>query len=153
MSKELSNINNLKTVYICIRSISGKNSQLTDDLTMKILYKIKENRNTVETFWSSSTAFLPNIVEQAKENNYLPVLIGSGEDRYSSYKKMLDRMTNEDNISIHELKGRITSATNVRKSILENQYGTFCSLVPKEIYPFFQDLKKELQPIPICEVK
>ena len=148
MAKELEKINGLPSVYIYIRSKSGDNSKFSDRLTSNYMEDVVKGENLVRDAWSMSASFIPVIIKETQRRGYNPVLIGAGEDRFKAYsqmaKKMKDIKTHPD-FKIQELKGRLTSATEVRQAILDDDKKKFMKLVPKEVQPYYKHLKDELE--------
>ena len=148
MAKELEKINGLPSVYIYIRSKSGKNSKFTDKLTINYMEDVVKGQDLVKDAWAMSASFIPVIVMETQRRGYNPVLIGAGEDRAKTYTGMAKRMKNittHPDFSVHELKGRLTSATEVRQSIMDGDIKKFKKLTPKQVHPYYKQLKDELE--------
>jgi len=148
MAKELEKINGLPSVYIYIRSKSGKNAKFTDKLTINYMEDVVQGQPLVRDAWAMESAFIPVIILESQRRGYNPVLIGAGEDRAKSYKGMAKRMKDvvtHPDFEIKELKGRITSATEVRQAILDDDKKKFNKLVPKQVQPYYTQLKAELE--------
>ena len=148
MSKELEKINGLPSVYIYIRSKSGKNSKFTDKLTINYMEDVVKGQDLVKDAWAMSASFIPVIVMETQRRGYNPVLIGAGEDRVKTYTGMAKRMKNittHPDFKVQELKGRLTSATEVRQAISDDDEKKFKKLTPKAVHPYYKQLKDELE--------
>jgi hypothetical protein len=148
MAKELEKINGLPSVYIYIRSKSGKNSKFTDKLTVNYMEDVVKGQDLVKDAWAMTASFIPVIVMETQRRGYNPVLIGAGEDRAKTYTGMAKRMKNittHPDFKIQELKGRLTSATEVRQAITDGDEKKFKKLTPKQVHPYYKQLKDELE--------
>jgi nicotinamide mononucleotide adenylyltransferase len=148
MSQELKKVNRLPCVYVYVRSKSGKNSHFNDSLTTNIMTDVVKYEKDVLGTFPMENAFIPSIIKEAQNRGFNPVLIGAGEDRASSYQSMVDRMKNVEvlpGFGVYELKGRVTSATEVRKAILGDDKTKFEKFTPKYVHKYFNELKKELE--------
>ena len=148
MAKELYKINGLPSVYIYIRSKSGKNSKFSDNLTINYMEDITKGQDLVKDAWSMTGSFIPVVIMETQRRGYNPVLIGAGEDRAKTYTGMAKRMKNittHPDFAIQELKGRLTSGTEVRQAILDGDEKKFKKFTPKQIHPYYKQLKDELE--------
>jgi len=148
MAKELEKINGLPSVYIYIRSKSGKNSKFSDNLTINYMDDIAKGQDLVRDAWSMTGSFIPVVVMETQRRGYNPVLIGAGEDRAKTYTGMAKRMKNittHPDFAIQELKGRLTSGTEVRQAIIDDDEKKFKKFTPKQIHPYYKQLKDELE--------
>ena len=148
MAKELYKINGLPSVYIYIRSKSGKNSKFSDNLTINYMDDIAKGQDLVKDAWSMTGSFIPVVIMETQRRGYNPVLIGAGEDRAKTYTGMAKRMKNittHPDFAIQELKGRLTSGTEVRQAILDGDEKKFKKFTPKQIHPYYKQLKDELE--------
>jgi len=148
MAKELKKINDLDSVYIYIRSKSGKNSKFSDRLVTNYMTDVVQKQDLVRDAWSMTASFIPIIIKETQRRGYNPILIGAGEDRAKSYENMAKRMKDiqvDPEFKIQELKGRITSATEVRQAIMDDDKKKFMKLTPKEIHPYYKQLQDELE--------
>lgn len=148
MAKELYKINGLPSVYIYIRSKSGKNSKFSDNLTINYMEDIAKGQDLVKDAWSMTGSFIPVVIMETQRRGYNPVLIGAGEDRAKTYTGMAKRMKNittHPDFAIQELKGRLTSGTEVRQAILDGDEKKFKKFTPKQIHPYYKQLKDELE--------
>ena len=148
MAKELEKINGLPSVYIYIRSKSGKNSKFSDNLTINYMDDIAKGQDLVRDAWSMTGSFIPVVVMETQRRGYNPVLIGAGEDRAKTYTGMAKRMKNittHPDFAIQELKGRLTSGTEVRQAIIDGDEKKFKKFTPKQIHPYYKQLKDELE--------
>jgi len=148
MAKELYKINGLPSVYIYIRSKSGKNSKFSDNLTINYMDDITKGQDLVKDAWSMTGSFIPVVIMETQRRGYNPVLIGAGEDRAKTYTGMAKRMKNittHPDFAIQELKGRLTSGTEVRQAIIDGDEKKFKKFTPKQIHPYYKQLKDELE--------
>jgi len=148
MAKELEKINGLPSVYIYIRSKSGKNSKFSDNLTINYMDDIAKGQDLVRDAWSMTGSFIPVVIMETQRRGYNPVLIGAGEDRAKTYTGMAKRMKNittHPDFAIQELKGRLTSGTEVRQAIIDGDEKKFKKFTPKQIHPYYKQLKDELE--------
>jgi hypothetical protein len=148
MAKELYKINGLPSVYIYIRSKSGKNSKFSDNLTINYMEDIAKGQDLVKDAWSMTGSFIPVVIMETQRRGYNPVLIGAGEDRAKTYTGMAKRMKNittHPDFAIQELKGRLTSGTEVRQAIIDGDEKKFKKFTPKQIHPYYKQLKDELE--------
>ena len=106
----------------------------------------------------------PNINISVSPNGYIPGILGylrnkgievsciyAGEDRILSYKNSLkeaNQKMEKDKQFNTQLKetSRITSSTEVRTAIRNNDYNTFKKLVPESIYDEWDSLKNFISP-------
>ena len=148
MAKELEKENELPSVYVYVRSKSGKNKKFSDKLTTNFMEDVVQQEELVKDAFPMESAFIPVIIKEAQRRGYHPVLIGAGSDRANSYKSMVKRMTDvttHPDFSIQELKGRLTSATEVRKVISNDDEKKFKKLTPKPMHQYYAQLKEELE--------
>lgn len=148
MAKELSKINDLPSVYIYIRSKSGKNSNFSDKLTMNYMEDVRKGQDLVRDSWSMTASFIPVVIKETQRRGYNPVLIGAGEDRAKTYAGMVKRLRDiktHPDFKIQELKGRLTSGTEVRQAIIDGDEKKFKKYTPKEVHPYYKQLKDELE--------
>jgi hypothetical protein len=97
------------------------------------------------------------IPQQAKvviENGYNPVALGCGADRYNDYKRQVDYLTSPKSdvkVDEFELKSVMSrdedgpSGTKVREAIKDKTQKDFEKLVPKSVWPFYEELKSYLK--------
>ena len=148
MAKELEKINGLPSVYIYIRSKSGKNSKFSERLTVNYMEDVVKGQDLVRDAYPMTASFIPIVIKETQRRGYNPVLIGAGEDRAKAYASMAKRMKDvsvHPDFKIQELKGRLTSATEVRQAITDDDEKKFKKLTPKQVHPYYKQLKGELE--------
>lgn len=148
MSKELLKENGLPTIYVYIRSKSGKNAHFSDSLTQKMMDEVVKKYSHIEHSFSFENAYLPSIVNELHRIGYEPILVGAGPDRYEDYQKMVQRakMETDENFAIYPFKNRFfgVSATIVREFISNDDFKGFKKNTPACIHQFYNEFKKEL---------
>jgi hypothetical protein len=85
--------------------------------------------------------------------NYEPVLWGTGTDRMKAYGYMVDNDKYREELNVradfglHEIKrgDDDISATQVRNSMLDDEYNLFKKLVPKSLHGMYDELKQKLE--------
>jgi cytidyltransferase-like protein len=85
--------------------------------------------------------------------NYEPVLWGTGTDRMKAYGYMVDNdkyreeLNVRSDFALHEIKrgDDDISATQVRNSMLDDEYNLFKKLVPKSLHGMYDELKQKLE--------
>ena len=84
---------------------------------------------------------------------YEPVLWGTGTDRMKAYGYMVDNAKYREELNVrsdfglHEIKrgDDDISATQVRNSMLDDEYNLFKKLVPKSLHGMYDELKQKLE--------
>lgn len=92
-------------------------------------------------------AYLPDIAEELRQDDYEIISVGSGADRASAYNRMIDKMNSEnESVDIKYIKFPRTyeSATKVRESLRSDDYERFKSLTPKSIWSQYDILKERV---------
>ena len=157
MAKELEKENGLPSVYIYIRSKSGKNSVFSDKLTNNYMEDAVKGQKNMRDTWSMSASFIPVIIMETQRRGYNPVLLGAGPDRTKTYEAMVKKMKNvtlHSDFKVHGFKERLEggiSATKVRNAILDDDIKTFKKNTPKEIHSYYPLLKSELEKTVVME--
>lgn len=147
MAKDLTAENGLPVVYIYIRSKSGQNSHFSDNLTEEMFKRVINKYSYIIDSFSMDRAFIPVTILELQRRGYEPILIGAGPDRFDEYNKMVARMTKietDEEFKIYHLTKRITSATEVRNAIKEENESKFKKLTPSCIHSLYDKLKEEL---------
>jgi hypothetical protein len=147
MGKDLVAENGYPVVYIYIRSKSGENSYLSDSLIERYMADVVKKYSHIEDAFSMTGSFIPVVIMELQRRGYEPVLLGAGPDRVSTYEGMVKRMKNidvVDGFGIFPLMTRITSATEVRAAIKEDDYNKFKKLTPAVIHKYYKEIQEEL---------
>jgi hypothetical protein len=149
MSKEMLKNNNLPCIYIYVRSKSGKNSHLNENITDTMMKSIVNKYSHIEDAFSMTASFIPVVIMELQRRGYEPINIGAGPDRFQVYQDMVKKMTKievDENFSIYPFKKRISniSGTQVRNFIIENDYDNFAKNTPSCTHKFFEDYRKDL---------
>lgn len=148
MSKELLKENGLPTIYVYIRSKSGKNAHLSDNLTQKMMDEVVKKYSHIEHSISFDNAYLPAIVNELHRIGYEPILVGAGPDRFEDYQKMVQKakMETDENFAIYPFRNRFfgVSATKVREFIIKDDFNNFKKNTPACLHSFYKEFRDEL---------
>lgn len=93
---------------------------------------------------------IPQMAKVVMENGYDPIAMGCGADRLKDYQRQVDYLTSEkSDVKVNEftLKSVMNrdedgpSGTKVRETLKTGTQKDFEKLVPKSIWPFYEELK------------
>lgn len=100
-------------------------------------------------FMQYHNGYLPDIVSYLRDNDWNPKEMIAGPDRLANYEMKIEKanqaLNTQDKISLEYTEAkRITSSTEVREAIRENDYVKYKSLMPKSAWKHFQFLREKL---------
>jgi cytidyltransferase-like protein len=93
---------------------------------------------------------IPQMAKVVMENGYDPVAMGCGADRYNDYKRQVDYLLSpKSDVKVNEfaLESVMSrdedgpSGTKVRETLKSGTKKDFEKLVPKSVWPFYEELK------------
>lgn len=151
MAQVLKEKNELPSVIAVVHpghNKSGK-SPFDEDLVSKYMEAVvRENPGLVRGFFIIPRGLLGVIYGAAKEHGFEVKKIGAGDDRISDYKKQeiyLKKHGSDfpEDIEVVETP-RITSSTEVRKKLSEEDFLGFKKLVPSSVSSLYQSLASAL---------
>ena len=138
------------TVFLMINTQANKLDSRhpfpSSDL-LKMNKDISKEFDCVAGFILVSNANIMANVILLRDENFEPVLWTTGSDRLDSYKTMINRYGERIDLSKEFKVIEIPrtdddiSATNVRKSLLDDDIKTFKSLTPKTLHQFYNKLR------------
>lgn len=96
------------------------------------------------------TGYIPDIVNELRKEGLEVNNIYAGEDRINSYKKQIigfnKQIPDEKKINVGIIKTpRITSATDVRQALIDNNIDKFKENMPKELWSEFDYMKNKIE--------
>ena len=147
MARKLKEENDLPCIAAVVHpghNTSGK-SPFDEDLVKKYMEAVvRENPDLICGFFIVNRGLLGVIYGTAKNHGFLPKLIGAGEDRIKDYTKQIEYLKKNGSdfpkdISIIETP-RVTSATEVREKIKNEDFTGFRKLVPPSISSLYNSL-------------
>lgn len=152
IGKFLKEINDLDSVYVAIRgSKPNIKSPISRELQQEMFEEAKKNEPCILDFMESNRVLFNEIFTKLRARSYEPMTFGAGEDRIEEYNEQLDFMLNKrDNMmNVHpEFKviktPRVTSASEVRSSIINDDKLLYERSMPKYLTSYFDKLKSDL---------
>lgn len=147
MAKIMKEKNDLPSIVAVVHPGHNKsgNSPFNEDLVSKYMESVvKEHDGLIEGYFIVKRGLLGVIYGAAKEHGYKVNLIGSGEDRMENYKKQAEYLKKSGGdfpkeIEIFETP-RLTSGSEVRNSISNEDFLKFKKLVPQSVGSFYNTL-------------
>jgi nicotinic acid mononucleotide adenylyltransferase len=151
MAQVLKEKNELPSVIAVVHpghNKSGK-SPFDEDLVSKYMEAVvRENPGLIRGFFIIPRGLLGVIYGAAKEHGFEVKKIGAGDDRISDYKKQEIYLKKHGSDFPEEIEvvetPRITSSTEVRKKLKEEDFLGFKKLVPASISSLYQSLASAL---------
>lgn len=152
MAKFLKEKNNLPSVAVVVypgHNKSGK-SPFNEDLIKKYMDGIVRDEKEIVDYIIVQRGLIGSAIVKLLEKGYKPNLIGAGEDRTDDYTKQLDYVKKSDiGDQMQDLKlvqtPRVTSATEVRNAIKDEDYQKFKKLVPAGVEKMYAALKSAIE--------
>lgn len=157
VAEEMYKENKLPTMIFAVRSVSGKNIIFDDKLTKEMINTVvKNNHKLICAFREISTVAIDKQILSQMRPEYEPVLLGAGEDRSSSYQRQIDIIRDKyhetnirDDFKVFELKRQggfiaTISATKIREALKQDDEKTYKSMMPKELYSYYNELRSIL---------
>jgi len=100
-------------------------------------------------FYEYHNGYIPDIIRMLREDDFDVKELIAGPDRIAEYKKKVDRLNQllntSDKISLEYVEARrITSSTEVRAAIRDNDVKTFKSLTHRRNWDYFDFLREKL---------
>lgn len=147
MAKHMKEKNGLPCIVAVIHpghNNSGK-SPFPQDLVSKYMESIsKQNPDLIEGFYMAPRGLLGVLYGKAKELGFKVKAIAAGDDRMEDYKKQADYLKKAggdfpEDIEIVETP-RVTSGTEVRKAIENEDFLAFKKLVPPAVSSLYNQL-------------
>lgn len=147
MAKTMKEKNDLPCIVAVIHpghNRSGK-SPFSENLVSKYMESItKQNPELIEGFFTAPRGLLGVLYGKAKELGYRVKAIAAGDDRMEDYKKQVDYLKKAggdfpEDIEIVETP-RVTSGTEVRKAIENEDFLAFKKLVPPGVSSLYNQL-------------
>lgn len=107
---------------------------------------IVSNNEEIEGYMMVNRGLLGSAIAKLIDMGYDPRLIGAGPDRKDDYTKQIDyiKMSDikdkiSDELEIVETP-RVTSGTDVRQAIKDQDFSKFKKMVPQEVSNLYNDL-------------
>jgi cytidyltransferase-like protein len=147
MAKHMKEKNDLPCIIAVIHpghNKSGK-SPFTQDLVSKYMESIsKQNPELIEGFYMAPRGLLGVLYGKAKELGFKIKAVAAGDDRMEDYKKQVDYLKKAggdfpEDIQVIETP-RVTSGTEVRKAIENEDFLAFKKLVPPGVSALYNQL-------------
>jgi cytidyltransferase-like protein len=151
MAKFLKEKNDLPSVAVVVypgHNKSGK-SPFNEEVISKYMDGIVRDEKEVEDYIIVQRGLIGSAIVKLLNKGYNPILIGAGEDRIEDYTKQLDYVKKSDiGDQMKDLKlvqtPRVTSATEVRETIKDEDYQKFRKLVPPAVERMYTGLKSAI---------
>jgi len=121
------------------------NSPFDSDLVSKYMENlVKDYPQKIQGYFVVNRGLLGPICSKAKELGYLPVSVGSGEDKSEDYRKQFDFLKKlggdfPESIELVETP-RKNSGTEIRKYLDSEDFLSFKKSVPHSISSFYQQM-------------
>jgi len=148
MAKALKEKNNLPSYVVVVypgHNKSGKSPFDNDSIKM-YMDSIVSNNEEIEGYMMVNRGLLGSAISKLIDMGYDPRLIGAGPDRKDDYTKQIDyiKMSDikdkiSDELEIVETP-RVTSGTDVRQAIKDQDFSKFKKMVPQEVSNLYNDL-------------
>lgn len=153
MAKFLKEKNGYPSVIAAVYSGNKKNekSPFSEETLKKYLGAVKDGHpEEIADFMIMNRGLLAVALGKIIEMGYIPHIIGAGADRMDDYKRQMNYVRQielgdklPDDFQLQETP-RVTSATEVRNKIKEDDFSGFRNLVPKEVASMYTTLKSEI---------
>ena len=153
MAKFLKEKNGYPSVVVAVYSGNPKDkkSPFSQDTLEKYLGAVKSGHpEEIADFTLMNRGLLAVALGKVIDMGYTPRIVGAGDDRIQDYKKQLDYVRKielgdklPDDFKLEQTP-RVTSATEVRNKIKEEDFSGFRNLVPKEVASMYDTLKTEI---------
>ncbi len=151
MAKFLKEKNDLPSVVVVVypgHNKSGK-SPFGEEMISKYMDGIVGDEKEIEDYIIVQRGLIGSAIVKLLNKGYNPILIGSGEDRTEDYTKQLDYVKKSDiGDQMKDLKlvqtPRVTSATEVREAIKDEDYLKFKKMVPSAVEKMYTGLKSAI---------
>ena len=148
MAKNLKEKNNLNSYAVVVypgHNKSGK-SPFDEQAIRRYMDAIVNSNDEIDGYMIVNRGLLGSAIAKLIDMGYDPHLIGAGPDRIDDYTKQIDyiKMSDikdkvSDDLAIVETP-RVTSGTEVRKSIEDEDFSKFKKMVTKEVSNLYNDL-------------
>lgn len=151
MAKILKEKNGLPSIVAVIHpghNNSGK-SPFKEELVKKYMEGVvRENPGIISGFFILNKGLIGVIYGKAKNHGFNVKCIGAGEDRIPDYKKQIEYLKKKGSDFPKDMEiietPRITSSTEVRKKIKEEDFTSFKKIVPQSVSSLYNSLVTEL---------
>ena len=152
MAKFLKEKNDLPSVVVVVypgHNKSGK-SPFNEETIKKYMDGVVRDEKEIEDYIIVKRGLIGSAIVKLLEKGYKPNLIGAGEDRADYYTKQIEYVKrSEIGDEIKDLQlvqtPRVTSATEVRQSIGDEDYQKFRRLVPSGVEKMYTALKSAIR--------
>lgn len=148
--KEKNGLNSYAVVVYPGHNKSGK-SPFNEQAIKRYMDAIVENNEEIEGYMIVTRGLLGSAIAKLLDMGYNPNLIGAGPDRIDDYTKQIDYIKVSDikdkisdALAIVETP-RVTSGTEVRKSIEDEDFSKFKKMVTREVSNLYNDLVTEVK--------
>jgi len=148
MAKDLMEKNDLPSFVVVVypgHNKSGK-SPFDEEAIKRYMDAIVANNEEIEGYVLATRGLLGSAIARLIDMGYDPKLIGAGPDRIDDYTKQIDyvKMSDikdkiSDDLGIVETP-RVTSGTEVRQAMKDQDFSKFKKMVPKEVSNLYNDL-------------
>ena len=148
MAQKLKEENDLPSFVVVVNPGHNKSGKSPfDEKSLKMyMDAIVANNEEIEGYIIVTRGLLGSAIARLIDMGYDPKLIGAGPDRKDDYAKQIDyiRMSDikdkiSDDLSIVETP-RVTSGTEVRQAIKDQDFSKFKKMVPQEVSNLYNDL-------------
>lgn len=136
----------------------GPDSPFPRPLLEKIGKAVAAEYKTLLADWilfpDSLKTVIPQMAKVVMEHGFDPIALGCGADRFNDYKRQVDYLTSEkSDVKVNEftLKSVMSrdedgpSGTKVRETLKSGTQKDFEKLVPKSVWPFYEELKSYIK--------
>jgi len=150
--------NGLPVVVFLVRGSKRdyERAPFDEDMQLRMFAAMQKEYKFLEAAYVISNASIDQVLNSLRPT-YEPVLWGTGTDRLSSYRRMVDRYREEAHLlpemQMYEIKrgDEDISATKVRNALSINDIKTFNKMVPNSLHKFFKELSGIIDQVKIKE--
>ena len=142
--------NDLPVVLIVVRgNKKNKKTVFDENIIFNMLDEILEFYPHIIGYTKIHSMSFDKELFPAMRPEWEPILLGAGEDRIDDYQRQIEWIKNKEdfivkkNFSSFKLP-RKYSATEVRKSIIEDNIFKFKTMMPKILYSYYNQLKENM---------
>ena len=151
MAKVLKEKNDLPSVVVIVNPGHNKSGKtpFSKDTVEKFMRGIIQDEKDIVDFIIVPKGLIGSAIVKLLAKGYKANLVGAGEDRIDDYTKQIEYVKRSDikdqmqNLELVKTP-RVTSATEVRQAIKDEDYQKFRKLVPHAVEKMYTSLKSEL---------
>ena len=137
---------------------AGPDSPFPKDLLEKIGKAVAAEHKNLIADWiifpEGIKTVIPQMAKIAMEKGFDPIALGCGADRYNDYKRQVEYLVSpKSDVKVNgfDLKSVMNrdedgpSGTKVRETLKKGSEKDFQKLVPKSVWPFYEELKSYIK--------